>query len=341
MKSLLRLLMAPLVWFLQACSPLGKPVDLALSDNFYYNKSETDIIYSSMGNWFELGKSPLNADPESFIVLNDHLGKDKNQAYYREHAITDPALDLESFRASNEDWMWHIGMDDHRVYAFSHDVINGEWQLITKIVETADPATFQQYDLYWSKDAQRHFYNHEAISVDYATFEIINDTFAKDKGQIYLHYQGRFEAIAGDAEHFVKMDRYHARDSSHVFFFLTYLRGEQQETLKQVLFQDASTLRIVEESYLFADDAVYYRGTPLLQANAEQMVILSETYAKDDQRVYYQDIEVEGADAATFDFDDKQFVYRDKRHRYRDGKVWHKDEGTENASSEMMDLSDE
>ncbi|MEL7002701.1 MAG: DKNYY domain-containing protein [Bacteroidota bacterium] len=232
MKTLVRILLAPIVWLFQACSPLGKPVDLDKSDNFYFNKSKTDIIYSSMGNWFELGKAPLNADVESFVVLNKHIGKDKNSAYYREHAITDPNLDLESFRASQEDWMWHIGMDKNRVYSLSHDVVDGEWKLITKIIEGADPNTFRQYESNWSKDGSKHFYNHKALAVDYDSFEIVNKFFAKDKDSVYVYfYPGRFKSIEAESATLQVIDDYYIRDTDNIFFFQDYLRREETNIL--------------------------------------------------------------------------------------------------------------
>ena len=76
MKALFRILFAPLIWLAQACSPLGNHVEKDVSDSFYYNKSKTDVIYSPMGNWFELESTKIGADVESFKVLGRHLAKD-------------------------------------------------------------------------------------------------------------------------------------------------------------------------------------------------------------------------------------------------------------------------
>ncbi|MEO1052544.1 MAG: DKNYY domain-containing protein [Bacteroidota bacterium] len=336
MKSLLKILFAPLIWLIQACSPLGKPVDANISDSYFYNPSRTDVIYSSMGNWFELGKSPLNADAETFKVFNRHIGKDKDKAYYQWLAVDYADLDLESFHAKKEDWMWHIGLDKHRVYVFNRDVIDGEWQLITKVIEEADPQTFIQIDLHWAEDGQRRFYRDKVIDVDYSSFEVINNFFTKDSSQVYLYYQDRFAPIAAEAKSTEKIDDLHIRDASHVYVFLDYLRREEIAKLKTIPYTDFNRVKISEKYHLVVEDRVYYHGVLVEGANAEALKVISEQYAKDDQHVYYEGLLVEGADAETFHFDEGQFIYRDKNQKYREGKVWNED-NEEQASLEESD----
>lgn len=38
-----------------------------------------------MGNWFELGYTELEADPETFTVLSREFAKDKQQVYWKDH----------------------------------------------------------------------------------------------------------------------------------------------------------------------------------------------------------------------------------------------------------------
>ncbi len=334
MKKLIKLFIAPLTWLLQACSPLGKPIDIEISNNFYYNKSQSDIIYSSMGNWFELGKTPLGADAESFEILNAQLGRDKDQAYYKWHSIPNTAIDLNTFDASYADWMWHIGMDKDRVYSFSDDVIDGEWQLVMHIIEGADPDTFKNIDYKWAKDKNNHFYEDKIISVAYESFEVINDTFAKDKDSVYLHYQGRFESIDAETEGFKKIDKYYARDTKHVYYFQDYAKGEKIELLKKFPYEKLRTVKVFEESYLVVDQSLYYRGILIEEANSSRLKVLSSEIAKDDQHVYYQDVQIEGADPASFVWDDQKFVYRDKHRTYNNEELTKRTGSDSPASNE-------
>ena len=316
MRKFFRLILAPLSWLLHACSPLGKPVDIDVSDNFYYDKSETDVIYSSMGNWFELGKTPMNADAETFEVLNAHLGRDKNQAYYKWHPIPNEQIDLKSFDASYSDWMWHIGMDKGNVYAFGDDVINGEWQLVMNIIEGADPETFKNIDHLWSKDSSNYFYNHKMIKVSYESFEVINDTFSKDLDSVYLYYQDRFESVGSGLKGFKKIDRYYAMDTEMVYYFQDYINGEKSEVLIKIPYSNPATIEVAEENYLLVDESVYYRGLLVDDVNMNKLEVISRDLIKDDNSVFYGYIPIDGADPTTFKWDEDNFQYKDKHRLY-------------------------
>ncbi len=326
MKSFLRILVAPILWLIQACSPLGKQVDIEVSNNFYYSKDETDIIYCRMGNWFELGKTPLKADVKSFEVLNSHLGKDRKQAYYQSHVIRYPELDLKSFDASLKDWMWHIGFDENRVYVFDEDIVNGEFQVITKIVEGADPDTFYQYDMNWGRDSSNHFYRYQLLSVDYQTFEIVNNYFAVDQNQVYLYYTDLFE-IADDItrDSFQKIDDLYVCDSQYIFFLLDWLNGEELNKLIRLPYSSLNEVTVYNETYLKIDDRFYYRGQVIEGLIDEDIQVLSEEYIKDRNHVYYQNKLIDGADAESFHFDENVFSYRDKNHLYREDSIWQRE----------------
>ena len=109
MKSLFKTLFAPIIWLLQACNPLGQPVNEAISKNHFYNHPKSDIQYSTRGNWFELGHKTMNADVKSFEVFNNTIAKDKNRAYFESNAIIHPHLHLESFHGKPEVNMSNIG----------------------------------------------------------------------------------------------------------------------------------------------------------------------------------------------------------------------------------------
>ncbi len=322
MKFLLRILFSPFTLLARIISPLGKPVNLAISNSYYYNKPKTDLFYSSAGNWFELGKTLLNADVLSFVPLNQDIGKDKGNAYYQGYRITHPDIDVESFRASAASWMWHIGMDKNHVYVFDRTIIDGEWHATCKLVEGADPVTFVQYDVYWSKDALCHFYDHKAIDVDYGSFELINETFARDNGHIYLHYHGQFQLLEGNVAQFKNIDQYHAQDASYIYFFLDYLDGNKIEKLQKIPFKDPDSIKVLEGNYLLVDEEVYYRGCLLKGAHASEITILSQSYAKDHNKVYYENEPLEGADAMSFRYDEANYCYCDKHHKYMGADIW-------------------
>ena len=57
---------------------LGDPVDKEISDSYYYSTDGKSMVYSPMGNWFELGKTSFDGDVATFSVLARDYGKDKD-----------------------------------------------------------------------------------------------------------------------------------------------------------------------------------------------------------------------------------------------------------------------
>lgn len=43
-------------------NPFGKEINKELSDSCYYTRDNERIIYSPVGNWFELGKDEMQVD---------------------------------------------------------------------------------------------------------------------------------------------------------------------------------------------------------------------------------------------------------------------------------------
>ncbi len=330
MHKLFTVILILMTWFFQSCSPLGEPVDKAVSDNFYFDKSESDIIYSPMGNWFELGETALNAHSESFEVLNAYLGKDKQHSYYKWYTIPPTEIDHKTFDASYSDWMWHVGMDQHRVYAFDDDVIDGEWQLIMQVIEGADPETYEQVDYEWSRDKNNHFYRFRMIAVLHDSFEVINETFARDRDSVYLYYQNRFERIDAESDSFRQIDRYYAMDSRHIYFFQDYAFGKKIERLEKIKYRESNSIKVLEDNFLLVDDLVFYRGTLIEGANRAKLNVISGDFAKDDEHVYYGSIKIDGADPETFKYDDEIFGYKDKFRIYDTNEL---DKRTSNQNS--------
>ena len=196
MKTILKIIFAPVIWLIQACNPLGNPVDQDISDSHFYNKKKTDVIYSPMGNWFELGKTPLNVDIESFQVLNNKFCKDKNHAYYLAAVIEHQKIDVASFTAKTDDWMWHIGLDKEHVYYLERDFKEGETIAKTMLIEGADPNTYKKLDENFAKDDQHYFFDNKMIDVDYASFKKVNKTFYTDKKEAYYFTYQLFKSFS-------------------------------------------------------------------------------------------------------------------------------------------------
>lgn len=157
---------------------IGKPVNSKLSDSYYHHRWRNKIIFSPMGNWFELGYSELEADPATFIVLSREFGKDNRSIYWKDVSLE---VDYASFRLDAQ----HIPKDKFAVYLES-DVYPPSF------MEGADPESYERLVIptgitfqRWGKDKNAIFLNGEKVNVDRNSFQLLSNTFAVDKENIY------------------------------------------------------------------------------------------------------------------------------------------------------------
>jgi len=321
MKTIFKILFAPFIWLIHACSPLGSPVDEKISKSHFYNGSKTDVIYSPNGNWFELEASKLQADVSSFEVLSNKFGKDKNRVYYLGGAADDPSIDVKSFLAKEKDWMWHIGLDKNNVYIFNREVEQGQYKVKATIIDEANPSTFLQLNQYFAKDDKNHFFDYKVIDVDYTTFKQVNEFFHIDKNQAYCHTYQFFKAFDVAIDSFKRMDDYFAYDKTNVYYFVEYMRDTSEKKLQIIPYTNFQSIKILNKTHLIVDKKVFYQGVEIKDADADSFTVISEEYAKDKQKVYFTGILIKEADVETFHYSEKVYRYKDKNHIFQQGEV--------------------
>lgn len=299
MKTFFKILCAPLLWLVQACSPLGDSVDEEKSDNHYYNKKKTDIRYSPMGNWFELGNSPMHADVESFEVLTRFISRDKNRAYFKEDAIDSERIDLNSFFVKKGDKMTDMGFDKSQVYVFKKVYGNQKKSPHITVVEGADPVTYTRTDWDWANDGKNHFYRNQLVSVDFDSFRNLTESFSKDKDSTYYHRSGFFRAIDADVNSFKVLHKYYYAQDKHHVFYAVFVEEETDPQLIQIPIKPDEKVTLLNEAYIQVGRQIYAGATPL-PLNTESAEVIGTHYIKDKTSVYYQDRLLEDADAETF-----------------------------------------
>lgn len=299
LKTFIKILSAPLVGVVHACSPLGDPVDIEKSDNHYYDKKKTDIRYSPMGNWFELGNAPMHADVASFEVLNRFIGRDMNRAYFKEDAIPSDQIDLNSFYVKEGNVMADLGFDRSHVYVFTKIYGTRKKSPLVTIVKGADPKTFARTDWDWAHDGKHHFYRHRLLGVDYQSFRVLSESFSKDKDSAYFQRSGFFRAINADVDSFEVLHKYYyARDKDHVFHAV-FKERETDPQLLEIPVNNNEQVQLLSEAYIRVGTQIYCGATPL-ELNTEAAEVVGTYYIKDDTRVYYQNRLLVDADAQTF-----------------------------------------
>lgn len=319
MKTILKLLFAPILCLMQACSPLGDYVDEEKSNSHYYNNSKSEIRYSPMGNWFEVGNTKMKADIESFTVFNKWLSRDKNHLFFEAYEVKNNTIDLATFYVKNKDYLSNVGFDKNFVYAFDKVFKNNTYNGQAKTIEGANPKTYVKTNGNWANDGEHHFYNNQLVKVDFGSFENINRTFSKDEHQIYVHYNEYFQPIAAatDVQSFqVLDDGYFAMDNTHVFT-MVYSKDNNHAKLASILKTDREEVTLLNEYFLKIGNRVFYKDTYLKELDPANLEIINYSYIKDKNNVYFLGSKLEDADISTFrtvgkrDVGDKNGIYQE------------------------------
>ncbi|TDQ27519.1 DKNYY domain-containing protein [Tenacibaculum caenipelagi] len=307
----------------QACSPFAGPVDKSVSDSYYYSKSKSNICYSPMGNWFELGNTKLNADVKSFKVLGREFGKDKNHVYYKSHII-DNEVDIATFYVDKDNY---ICFDKNNVYvAFNYlpydfNKANQEKNHLWKVAK-ANPETFQKIDYDWSKDDNHFFYNYVPIDADYTSFKVLNENFAKDKNKVYsLKTYELLPALTIDPATTKKINDRYIADKNNIYDFQEYQNSELVDSLISIPHQNIDDLKILEDKFLLFDNNVIYDGVKIKNVDVSSFQIIQFPYSKDKNHVFYYGDIIEKADPKTFSILETSFYAKDKNHVFVYGKL--------------------
>ena len=316
-KTFLRIAFAPFLWLLHGCSPLGEPVNDTLSDNHYYSPSKDDIIYSSLGNWLNFGKQKMQADVESFEVLNPFFGRDKNGIFFYGNRVENPDLDVSSFYTKTDSLTSHTGFDKAHVYFLETHKKNNE-KVKAKTVEDADPETYVDISFDWAKDRSNHFYKGEKVDITYDSFQILNDHFVRDSSQVFARVYQNFSPLECDQASFrIFKDTKQGIDDNNIYW-LAFLSREKKQPVR-IPYMNIDEVAYLNNYYLIVGSKVFYDGAVMPGVASENFEVVFNDYAKDEAHVYYEGAILPNADAATFE--QRGFIIVDKNGRYEKGEI--------------------
>ena len=302
-------------------NPFGELVDKDLSGSYFYNRSGDKIIYSPMGNWFELGKTEMEVDIPSFQVLAENYAKDNNKAYFK-YAEVDIDVDIPSFLVKFD----HVPMDKNHVYV----LLDGYYYFDTSnkgfdTLPGADPRTYEYLNYKFSRD-KHHLYKSDTVytKADRESFEILNQDFCKDKNGVY-QYSQQDDLIAVeeiDQQNVVTLNNTYIRDDVFVFSYFGYLgQGQEFHNVIKIPFKNSESLVFFEYDVIRIDDKIFYKGQEIKGADAETYEDIMYGYARDVNNVYYIGSVVEGADSESFTYNEQKQTFSDKNNRYEMGKI--------------------
>lgn len=323
MKTLFQILLAPLFWLFQGCSPLGNPVDVAKSDSHYYNNNKSQIRYSPMGNWFELGNSAMRADVESFQVFNKWLSRDKENIFFEAYKVENRTIDLPTFKVINNEYMNDIGFDKNAVYAFSKMFKDKSYRGFAKVIEGADPNTYRRTDWEWANDGKYHYYRDNRIEADFESFKPINNYFAADSNTAYVRNDTVFKAFDADTATFKILDESsHGIDYKNVYWLPFFTKNSPH--LLIIPYETESEVEFLNRYFLRIGQVIYYDGTVRKDIDGGSFEIIDHSYSKDVKYVYYKHRRIPNADPESFKPMEGSYKYEDKNGTYHEGKLQEK-----------------
>ena len=303
----------------QACSPFSGPVNKDKSDSYYYSKKKGEIRYSPMGNWFELGNSKVDsADVESFEVIDRDFGKDRSHIFYKRHVI-DSEVDKETFRVEG-----FLCFDKDKVYVpieytpfdLRERMPENRYMMV---IDRANPETYVKIDEDWSKDDTYYFYNYQRVDVDYQTFEVLNNRFARDKNKVFLLKTFSLLDSSIDPATARKVNERYIVDKDYIYDFQQYRESVEVDSLVSFRCFDSNSINIIGENFLLFDDKVVFDGDELPGVDSRSFQVVKDHYSKDKNHVYAGSKMIEGADPASFEVLETIFYSKDKNYVYGGG----------------------
>ncbi|MFB9079084.1 DKNYY domain-containing protein [Flavobacterium procerum] len=331
---------------------IGKPVNLEVSNSYFHHYRKNLIVYSPMGNWFELGYFESEADVATFQPINEDFGKDKNNVFWKGRK---QLVDHDTFKVED----FYIIKDKNHVYH-----LNGRKFYELEIINGADPKTYQLLDAsitdyrrhYWTKDGYSVYYKNKKINADPKTFRPLNNAIAVDADFIYaiLSYRGEGNEMVEVDEVIQKhkmiegeihaINETYARIGNSVVSAFTKSEFEintfdsiatTQEIdywnimVNDVLINkgtiypeiDAKSFEALRYDFSKDKNGVYYDFKKIKGADYSSFEILSDQYSKDNQHVYFEDVILKGANSKKFEFSSQHAIWEDGENQYKNGKI--------------------
>jgi hypothetical protein len=331
---------------------VGKPVNAALSNSYYHHRWKNKIIYSPMGNWFELGYTELEADPETFTVLSREFAKDKQHVYWKDNIQN---VDHASFTIDEQE------TPRDAQYVYYHYDYGDSLQVIADV----DPQSYevykpvkQEWGYYtWGRDKNSVYLNGNKLDVGRGTFVVLNATLAADSTNIYI-IKRDYTQVGGSraevqvlkkaahpgtepkviSENYVQFENALALSNWKVDFSL--LTFDKIESIKiiddrnivvntDILVSDGEridnvdipSLEILNRDFIKDKQQVFYDRKKITEADAASFVIVFEEYSKDKTHVFYKNQVLKSADPTTFTYHYASSIATDGKLRFKDGEV--------------------
>ena len=319
-RGLFKLLFWTILWVTNGCTEIGQPVNPQISKNHYYTKAGDEVVYSSLGNWFELGNAAMSVDIESFEVLTPQLSRDVNRMYVRSFVLSKPPeLDLDALSFRTGPTYELLGFDDDHVYAFQWETLDQQTQGTMQVVPKADPKHYKVLNFQgWASDGEHLYFEHELVDLNAKSVDFVASHLVIDSARAFIRVGDVWQPlIKVDVPSLEALEGGHALDDQRLYYVNSY---EDPMVLYEIEHNGKEQVEMLSSIYGIVDGQAYALGKPLAGAQPERLRLVGQDYAVDERRVYYFDQPVVGADPKTFRQLEDRYAFADRYGEIRDGR---------------------
>ncbi len=305
------------------------------------NNSGKKIIRGRLPWWKgDPTRSEIQADSDTFEMLDWGYAKDKNAVFYRWSKIK--WIDIDSFKVFGKS---SYSKDKNNIYYRSGKI------------ENVDSNTFEVLKWWYAKDKNYVYFDWEILehnnsgylywdtsnSVDSKTFEVLSycwiskedhwniinyeiiNNYSKNKDWVYYKWK---EIKWADPETFVISSIGYAKDKNAVYLDWGKFKDADPKTfqvINKTLSKDKDNIYYIQWYY---DDCEYCssygnKEYKVIPTEPNTFEILNDEYSKDKNNVYYLWNIVENSDPSSFEILDKYYA-KDKNNIYFGFNNWDK-----------------
>ncbi|MFM8913041.1 MAG: DKNYY domain-containing protein, partial [Flammeovirgaceae bacterium] len=197
-------------------------------------------------------------------------------------------------------------------------------------VEGARPDSFQPVRINhesvteWYKDDESYFLTGKRVTVDYPSFEIINEAISCDKEHVYITKSDVTGGLSRNKVLVTKASRPIGTSKSlgpnYAQIGNSILLSNWKTDFSLLPFIKIDSVSAIDERRIVVNGQLVSDGVLLPNFNVSAFVNLDRDHIRDNQNVYYNNQKIEGADAATFEVPYENYS-KDKNHVYYKGAV--------------------
>lgn len=233
-----------------------------------------DFAKDRQGVFYATGERLPEADPETFVGLENGYCYDKNSVFWISKKI--PGADLASFKSLKDGY----ASDKNQIYYFDN------------VMSGVDRGSFVALGGGYGKDKNHVYILGKILDDADLSFEYLNYSYAKDKHSIYVSG----DIISGaDLETFVILSPSYAKDKNSVYY--RFEKIPKADTITFTVIPTNPGIEVAKDI-----NVIYSAFNPIHELSPTSTKLYGDDFLADDKSVYFAGNKIVGIDASSFVF---------------------------------------